>query len=212
MSERSWTELVKAGREAAQKFSSASFVLGDLALEVEPMGDRGVRTGSLERLEQFADEIGVGYGILIACRSVAACWPPEQREPSLSWTAHKLLMGAPDRLQALQEVLTSPPPPGGPLSEERWTIRSIRELVRRKRAEAGLNSQRSAPRTPQPKAEGPVRGRADAIVTLENVSLAATNFRAWVFGAELGRDEKSDLAQRLDEALGALREARKRLV
>lgn len=85
---RSWTVLVAEGREALTQQSDTCWRLGDLALEVEPMVERGVNTGSVERLRRYAEELDMSYGALQTYRYIARAWPPDERLPGVSLRAH----------------------------------------------------------------------------------------------------------------------------
>src|SRR5262245_22937131 len=104
---RSWDQLVSAGRQAAQAEGDAKWALGDLALEAEPMGSRGGEpTGALERLREYGEAIGVELETLRDYRAVAHSWPDGARAPlDASWTAHRLLAGVPDRKGAMKVLL-----------------------------------------------------------------------------------------------------------
>lgn len=96
-----WRELVERGIAASHQLSGAQWVLGDLALEVEPMGEDHARTGSYARLERYAQLIDVSMPALLGYRKVAAAWPDGTRVLSASWTVHRDAMGHRDLLREL---------------------------------------------------------------------------------------------------------------
>lgn len=96
-----WRELVERGIVASRQLSGAQWTLGDLALEVEPMGDDHARTGAYGRLERYAELIDVAMPSLLGYRKVAAAWPESTRVPTASWTVHRDGMGHRDLLREL---------------------------------------------------------------------------------------------------------------
>jgi hypothetical protein len=71
--------------------------LGDAALEIAPMGEDGVRNGSMDRLRQFLAELAeerghvVSYRTMATYRDVSSAWPPPTRVGGASWKAHQIL-------------------------------------------------------------------------------------------------------------------------
>lgn len=120
---RTWKSLVAAGRKAVAREADAKWELGDLALEVEPKGKRGAHTGALERLREYADEIGIEPDQLRQYRDVAAAWSDATRVASASWSAHRELMAEPDRAKYLRDLAKRQPPEG----YGAWTVNAIRE-------------------------------------------------------------------------------------
>lgn len=204
---RPWQELVEAGRRAVERLGDAKWELGDLANEAAPLQTPGGSvTGAHHRLREFADEIGLPFDTLRGYRNVAAHWPHEERQNSLGWTAHRELLKADDPRRAMQEILTLDPPNGS-----RWTVAAIAEHI----GKPVWGAARKTPRMRPPRTRStphPLTGRGDAASTIESLSEEAVHLRNWVAGAELEASEKADLGHRLDVALQALREARKRLL
>lgn len=100
-----YDELVRRGREVAQRLSKSQWELGDLALKVVPMGEQHKHNGSIERLQQYADEIGVAFDALDLYRRVAAAWPDRTRIRSASWSVHRELMSHPQRGRILEALV-----------------------------------------------------------------------------------------------------------
>lgn len=96
-----WRELVERGIVASRQLSGAQWTLGDLALEVEPMGEDHARTGAYGRLERYAELIDVAMPSLLGYRKVAAAWPVGTRVPTASWTVHRDAMSHRDLLREL---------------------------------------------------------------------------------------------------------------
>jgi hypothetical protein len=116
---RTWEALVEAGRSAAEAETATQWTLGDLALEVEPMAAHGVNTGSLSRLQDYADEIGVSFDSLRKYRQVAATWTDGRRIPSLSFSAHAAAVSYPWILENLY----------ADSSDGRVTVREVQEAL-----------------------------------------------------------------------------------
>jgi hypothetical protein len=126
--ERTWDELVEAGRKLA---NSHQFPLGDLAAEVETEHGEG-------KLAQYAAEIGVPLKTLEQYRTVARAWPLEDR--SSNWTVCKVLASQDDRFELLA-------------AEPDMTVRRAREIVagRKPPEENREPSDEPEPREEEPK-------------------------------------------------------------
>lgn len=108
-----YLEAVKQGKEAAK----SQWVLGDLALSVEPKYGEGT-------LKQFADDIGVELKTLQNYRTVAAAYPEKSGRPDI-YTLAERLAAQPDRAELVKTV---------------HTVKEARDLVRsRKEVEAGMD-------------------------------------------------------------------------
>jgi hypothetical protein len=103
---KSYATLVREGKVAMQNIEQSQWILGDLALEVEPIkkGERRYRRN--EKLSKFADEIGCPYDSLREYREVAARWPVAERSASTSFGAHKILKTAKDRAKRIKPGMT----------------------------------------------------------------------------------------------------------
>jgi hypothetical protein len=104
MKSRTWSELVAEGRRLITMEGDIKWQLGDLALEVAPMGGTHATNGATEKLERFAEEIGVEYEALRKYRRVAAAWPDGKRFPSAAWSVHDILAGRPDRFRLIKSL------------------------------------------------------------------------------------------------------------
>jgi hypothetical protein len=117
-----WDTLVSEGRELAATLSQNKWKLGDLALRVEPIGERGGEpTGVEDRLRHFADLIGVGYNSLREYRAVSDAWPSNARRLAFPWSVHQALRSLEDRAEVIG-------------SRDSWTVREARELAAERRA------------------------------------------------------------------------------
>lgn len=204
---RPWQELVEAGRAAVQRLGDAKWELGDLAVEAAPIQTPGYSTtGADERLREFAEEIGLPFNTLRGYRAVAAKWPPDERQPSLHWTAHRELLKAEDPQRAMQEILTLDPPNG-----RRWTVAAIAKHIG-KPVWGTERKTTSTSGSSRPARHRPLQSRSEADHAVENLCAESAQLRNWLAGANLNSAEKANLAEALDEALQCLREARKRLI
>lgn len=83
---------VAEGRRLVEQLQQDKWRLGDLALEVAPMGDGHARNGASDVLDDYADAIGLEAGTLRQYRTVANAWPDGTRVPSASWSVHRELL------------------------------------------------------------------------------------------------------------------------
>lgn len=119
---RSWSDLVSEGRRLASSLSEDQWSIGDLALEVESVGERGgAPTGAGDHLRDFAELIGVGYNSLREYRSVANAWPIARRLAKVPWSVHQVLRGLEDRVEVIG-------------SRSSWTVREAQAFVAERRA------------------------------------------------------------------------------
>lgn len=108
MPERPWKELVAEGRRLVAQEGDRKWQWGDLALEVEPVGDvRGGSHGRLDRLHKWAEEIGffetgLPFDSLRQYRHVAHHWPSDKRRSDVSWSVHRALSAMEDRFTVVQ--------------------------------------------------------------------------------------------------------------
>ena len=104
MTKKKWSELVLRGRAAVLDGSANAWTIGDLALEVAPIGG----TDALAELEMWAGEIrwSKSFATLDAHRKTAAAWPPEEREHRTSFDVHRVLGGHKDRFALIKPDMT----------------------------------------------------------------------------------------------------------
>lgn len=121
--EGQWAKLVARGRKLASELSVRQWALGDLALEVQPVGPHGgAASGVQERLAQFADEIDVDQKTLSELRWVASRWPVDSRRRESSWSAHAALSSLDNRFDLV--------------ASRQWTVREARDAATAQRAHA----------------------------------------------------------------------------
>ena len=102
-----WAELVARGKRDVAREREARFDLGDIALEIAPMGESHANNDAEAKLRVFAEEIGVSYDALEQYRKVAHAWPEGTRVPSASWTTHRALASHPRRFELIRPGMTS---------------------------------------------------------------------------------------------------------
>jgi hypothetical protein len=94
--------LVRAGE-------SAAWELGDLILELLPMGRPNVNTGVAKAIRALATEINGEPASLAKYRKVAHGWPEGMRLPSATWNAHAAYMGPPESAATRRQTLKALP-------------------------------------------------------------------------------------------------------
>lgn len=77
--------------------------IGDAALEIFPMGEKGEKTGITEKLKEFAKKIDVEYNTVLKCRQVASSFPVNLRRLAQSFAVHHALQAFP---QLMRDDLT----------------------------------------------------------------------------------------------------------
>ncbi|WP_327749930.1 DUF6192 family protein [Streptomyces europaeiscabiei] len=108
-----YEEIIAGDRELIEVDTKIQFVIGDHALEIEPMRPHG---GSLpaggedlfgvrETLEMYAEDVGVPYNQVRLNRQTASRWPAEYRVQGVSFEIHRILEKLDDRF----ERITNPP-------------------------------------------------------------------------------------------------------
>ena len=74
-----------------------SWTVGDALVSVFGPPGGGPHDGSSFRIRALADELGVSWQWLSACRATSATWPPRERKPTVAWSVHRHLSSHPDR-------------------------------------------------------------------------------------------------------------------
>ncbi len=106
-----YEDYVIRGLEARQAGDATSWELGDLASGVETAWGE-------EKLQTYADDIGVAYNSLRAYRQVAEAYEKDIRMSNLGWHLHQVVASRSNRVQWLQKA-----DKGG------WTWRALAERV-----------------------------------------------------------------------------------
>ncbi|MEW2135743.1 DUF6192 family protein [Streptomyces sp. NPDC005409] len=121
VSQKRYEQIGAELREVVEQHSRAMFVIGDRALEIEPMRPTGGqppghRTPVVrESLLRLAEDIGLSYGMIVAARTTAARWPKDRRRRDVSFKVHRVLAAIEDEEERFTAILT---PPEG---KTRWT-------------------------------------------------------------------------------------------
>ncbi|WP_331755522.1 DUF6192 family protein [Streptomyces sp. NBC_01643] len=110
--DRRWGRYVRQGRDLALEESRIQFKLGDITLKTVHKSEPGEKRGAFTILDRYADHIGINVHTLLGYRFTAMQWPPEHREPGVSWSVHRALESLDDRFELIQE------PPNG---ADHWT-------------------------------------------------------------------------------------------
>lgn len=119
-----YAQIVAELRKLVESTSRMQFHVGDLALELEPMRERGghqeVAPGQelftvRSSLFRLAEDIGLTYRFVEDARWTANRWPAEQRQPAVSFTVHRILASITNEAERFAVIKT--PPPG----KARWT-------------------------------------------------------------------------------------------
>ncbi|MFJ6438850.1 DUF6192 family protein [Streptomyces sp. NPDC091416] len=121
VSQSRYEQIVAELREVVEQQTRGQFTIGDRALEVEPMRQRGGVVGESEytveqSLKRLAEDIGLTVSTVKTTRWVASRWPKERRRPGLaSYTVHRALANIEDEERRFATILTPPD------RKARWT-------------------------------------------------------------------------------------------
>ncbi|HBF85398.1 MAG TPA: RacO protein [Streptomyces sp.] len=121
VSQSRYEQIVAELREVVEQQTRGQFTIGDRALEVEPMRQRGGAVGESEytveqSLARLAEDIGLKVSTLNTTRWVASRWPKDRRRPEIaSYTVHRSLANIEDDEVRFATILT---PPDG---KARWS-------------------------------------------------------------------------------------------
>src|SRR5436309_212331 len=107
MADRAWTELVSEGKRLVSKEGEIRWALGDIALEIAPLGADNTHNGATQKLVEYAAAIDFEFEALDSYRKMAAKWPAGTRVPACSWTAHRELIAHEDRFNLLKPGMSS---------------------------------------------------------------------------------------------------------
>lgn len=116
-----YAEIVAELRKLVETSSRIQFMVGDYALEVEPMREHGGSAPADElftvkdSLFRLAEDIGLSYSTVKTARWTASRWPEDRRVSGVSFTVHSILAGIVDDEERWATILT---PPEG---KARWT-------------------------------------------------------------------------------------------
>ncbi|EMF01163.1 RacO protein [Streptomyces mobaraensis NBRC 13819 = DSM 40847] len=124
VSQKRYEEIVAELRKVVEQQTTGQFVIGDRALEIEPMRLRGGRHEVApgqelftvrESLHRLAEDIGMSYKTVEKQRWTASRWPKERRRSGVSFTVHRILAHIEDERERFEAIGK---PPAGKM---RWT-------------------------------------------------------------------------------------------
>jgi hypothetical protein len=105
---------VKAIKELAEQNSNNRWLMGDALLAEFPIQDhrdvmvsiwKGEEAKVRPYLEAVARRTGMGVGTVASYRSMASCWPPDQRVVGASFAQHRIVSPRNDRVAVLQQAV-----------------------------------------------------------------------------------------------------------
>lgn len=133
VSQRRYDEIVAELRDVVEQLRQGTFTIGDRALEIEPMRDKGGRPPADPELEsaftvtkslhRLAEDIGLTYSTVKHARWTASRWPAERRQAGVSFSVHRILAGI-DNEQARFAAILNPPEKVG-----RWNTDDAKRYV-----------------------------------------------------------------------------------
>ncbi|MFE1590807.1 DUF6192 family protein [Streptomyces sp. NPDC058737] len=123
VSQRRYEQIVAELREVVEQQTQGSFTIGDRALEIEPMRERGGQQAAQgqelftvrETLHRLAEDIGLAYKTVESARWTASRWPKDKRQRGVSFRVHRIL-GQIDSEAERFATITKPP-----AGRTRWT-------------------------------------------------------------------------------------------
>ena len=135
VTQKRYRQIVTEARRLVAQQTQIQFIIGDLALEIEPMRPRG---GSVadesqelytveEALGLFAEDIDIPIATVKCYRWVSARIPERHRRPDVSHGAHKILADIPNETERWEAI--AHPPLHERTGTHRWTQDAARRLV-----------------------------------------------------------------------------------
>jgi hypothetical protein len=132
-----YDELVAKGRELVEAQTRSQFALGDNALEIEPLRQRGgghsgpgeELLGVSESLQMYADDIDVPYNTIKDYRWIVSRWPARTRRSGIAFSVYRILAGISDEQE--RHARLGRPPLNERTGERRWTMDAARREVGR---------------------------------------------------------------------------------
>jgi hypothetical protein len=132
-----YDELVAKGRELVEAQTRSQFALGDNALEIEPLRQRGgghsgpgeELLGVSESLQMYADDIDVPYNTIKDYRWIVSRWPARTRRSGIAFSVYRILAGISDEQE--RHARLGRPPLNERTGERRWTMDAARRDVGR---------------------------------------------------------------------------------
>ena len=90
-------EAMRQLRSLVEQKGRISWSVGDALIALFGPPGGGPHDGSSFRIRALADELGVSWQWLSACRACAAAWPSRERRPTVAWSVHRHLSTHADR-------------------------------------------------------------------------------------------------------------------
>ncbi|WP_448333744.1 DUF6192 family protein [Streptomyces sp. DSM 41534] len=123
VSQQRYEQIVAELREVVEQQTRGSFTIGDRALEIEPMRERGGQQAGpgqelftvRESLFRLAEDIGLAYKTVENARWTASRWPKDKRQAGVSFRVHRTLGRIENEAERFATI--AKPPAGG----TRWT-------------------------------------------------------------------------------------------
>lgn len=133
VSQSRYEQIVAELREVVEQQTRGSFTIGDRALEIEPMRERGGQHAApgqdlftvRETLFRLAEDIGLAYKTVESARWTASRWPKDKRQAGVSFRVHRILGQI--ETEAERFATIAKPPAGG----TRWTVDEANRRVGR---------------------------------------------------------------------------------
>lgn len=133
VSKRRYNQIVKEGRKLVAEQTRIQWEIGDLALEIEPMGDHGGAHSAdaafsvTAAIAMFAEDIGLAAKTVETYRWVSSRWEPEERFDGVPHRVHRAFTNRDDRIK-----LMTHPPLNKRTGERRWdTDSALRKVGQR---------------------------------------------------------------------------------
>ncbi|WP_436776628.1 DUF6192 family protein [Yinghuangia sp. YIM S09857] len=116
VSKERFEELLRRGRELVDRVTRSQLELGDMALEIEPMGTWGGEHAAGEEqvytvesaIGMFAEGLGLATSTVLSYRWTASRWPVERRRPGVSYSVFEVLASIPDAAERFATVADEP--------------------------------------------------------------------------------------------------------
>ncbi len=133
VSQSRYDEIVAELRQVVEQQTRGSFTIGDRALEIEPMRERGGQHAApgqelftvRETLFRLAEDIGLAYKTVESARWTASRWPKEHRQAGVSFRVHRILGQIENEAERFATIATPP------ASGTRWTVDEANRRVGR---------------------------------------------------------------------------------
>ncbi|MEU1853760.1 DUF6192 family protein [Streptomyces sp. NPDC019990] len=133
VSQQRYEQIVAELREVVEQQTRGSFTIGDRALEIEPMRERGGHQAApgeelftvREVLHRLAGDIGLAYRTVENARWTASRWPKDKRQTGVSFRVHRILGQIENEAERFATI--AKPPASG----KRWTVDEANRKVGR---------------------------------------------------------------------------------